>query len=66
MNKETKTIYFKVFCTTVALAYAEVPVDLDPREYQNYLYDNFHNVEIDGDKEEIWNNEIVEGTFEEE
>lgn len=31
MNKETKTIYFKVFCTTVALAYAEVPVDLDPR-----------------------------------
>lgn len=66
MNKETKTIYFKVFCTTVAPANAEVPVDLDPREYQNYLYDNFHNVEIDGDKEEILNNEIVEGTFEEE
>lgn len=37
MNKETKTIYFKVFCTTIAPAYAEVPADLDPKEYQNYL-----------------------------
>lgn len=66
MNKETKTINFKIFCTTVAPAFAEVPADLDPKEYQNYLYGNFHNVEIDWDEEEILNNEIVKDTFEEE
>ncbi len=67
MNKETKTIIFKIFCTTVAPAFAEVPADLDPKEYLTYLNDHYNQlVEIDWANEKFLSTEIVEDTLEEE